>query len=113
MKQAEGNGFEENGQEMGELIESDQELYWPDDEGDEEVEKLVSSLHGLKRPTDAKKEQAKLETEKYQKDRMELRKKHERMRNKKMEEMMAGGQKDTPENFLEKNIRTISANRSQ
>jgi len=31
-------------QEMGELIESDQELYYPDDEGDEEIAKLLGSL---------------------------------------------------------------------
>ena len=77
----------------------------------EEIRKRV--VEAKERRDKQKKEQAKLETEKYQKDRMELRKMHERMRNKKMEEMMAGGQKDTPENFLEKNIRTISANRSQ
>jgi len=42
--QEDGNAKVEPGQEMGELIESDQELYHPDDEGDNEIASLIGTL---------------------------------------------------------------------
>ena len=47
MKQAESSSNpEEPPQEMGELVESDQELYWPDDEDDYMLNKLLGNLQG-------------------------------------------------------------------
>ena len=42
--QAEQGDKQEPGQEMGELIESDAELYNPDDEEDAEMAQLIGSL---------------------------------------------------------------------
>lgn len=68
MKAAEEQAEAGTPQEMGELIESDQELYYPDDEGDEEIAKLLGSLQGkLQHAPAAGKEEENKSTSKWDK----------------------------------------------
>lgn len=46
MKQAEEEVSKEKPQEMGELVESDTELYYPDEEDDCTLTTLLSTLEG-------------------------------------------------------------------